>query len=120
MPEQDRQPTHELSIFLTTQGLQLLLQAIPIELAAVVIAQGKALLLHPGVEVALVQRSGHNRPDRDSPITLIKTRPSDHMRSRVGMPSRPNPSLSVSAVRRQRARREERAGSSALSTDTWS
>ena len=44
----------------------------------------------------------------------------NHMRSRVGMPSRPRPSLRVPAVRRQRARRELRAGSSALSTGTWS
>ena len=43
-----------------------------------------------------------------------------HIRSRVGIPSRPNPSLRLSAVRRQRARREERAGSAALSTGTWS
>ena len=43
-----------------------------------------------------------------------------HIRSSVGMPNRPNPSLRVSAVRRQRARREGRASGSALSTGTWS
>ena len=43
-----------------------------------------------------------------------------HILSRVAMPSSPRPSFRVSAVRRQRARRDERDGSSALSTGTWS
>ena len=43
-----------------------------------------------------------------------------HMRSRVAMPSSPRPSLRVSAVKRQRARRDASASGSALSTGTWS
>ena len=43
-----------------------------------------------------------------------------HMRSRVAMPSSPSPSLRVSAVKRQRARRDASASGSALSTGTWS
>ena len=44
----------------------------------------------------------------------------DHIRSRVAMPSRPRPNLRVSAVKRQRARRDASASGSALSTGTWS
>jgi hypothetical protein len=47
-------------------------------------------------------------------------KPKPHIRSSVGMPSSPRPSFRVSALSRQRARRERRAGSSALSTGTWS
>ena len=43
-----------------------------------------------------------------------------HMRSRVAMPSSPSPSLRVSAVRRQRARRDGSASGGAFSTDSWS
>ena len=50
----------------------------------------------------------------------LKPRPADHIRSSVRIPSSPRPSRRVSAVRRQRASREPRAGSSALSTGTWS
>ena len=57
---------------------------------------------------------------KDDEVTFHQTLPNPHIRSSVAMPSNPSPSLSVSALSRQRARREARVAGSALSTGTWS
>lgn len=59
MAEQHAEPAHQLTVFLACQGFQFLLQASPIEAAAVVIAQGGALHLHPTVEITLMERCRH-------------------------------------------------------------
>ena len=56
MAEQHPEPAHQLPVFLASQGFQFLPQTSPIQPAAVVIPQGGALLLHPAVEIALMQR----------------------------------------------------------------
>ena len=72
--------------------------------------------------VAELQRYSSQWPE--SALPLVQRRLQElgrpHIRSSVGIPSSPRPSLSVSALSRQSARREERAGPSARSTGTWS
>ena len=80
--------------------------------------QGRAIGLQP-LDLWTGQRRG-GRAWQRQPRRGQGHRNLPHILSRVAMPSSPRPSLRVSAVRRQRARRDGRAAASALSTGTWS
>jgi hypothetical protein len=54
MAEQHAEPAHQLPVFLAPQGFQFLLQTPPVEAAAVVIAQGGALL-RPSRQLVLLE-----------------------------------------------------------------
>lgn len=65
-------------------------------------------------------RQQNNRQHKGADDRQASQRKQNHIRSRVVIPNRPSPNLSVSAVKRQRASREGNASGSAFSTGTWS